>query len=40
MQQAKELKEKVDVAWHKEAVLKACVQPWINKAFIIIKKIE
>jgi len=40
MQQAKALKEKVDAARHKEVVLKACIQPWIDEAFIIIAFIE
>lgn len=35
LQQAKLLKEHVDVAWQKEAVLKACVQPWIDEALLI-----
>jgi len=30
----------VDVARHKEAVLKACLQPWINEAYTITKSIE
>lgn len=34
------MKEQVDVAWHREAVLKVRVQPWINEAFAIIAKIE
>lgn len=40
MQQAKALKEKVDVARHKEVVLKVHVQPWIDEAFIITTCIE
>jgi len=40
MQQAKELKEKVDVARHKKAILKACIQPWIYEAFTITVNIE
>lgn len=40
MQQEKALKEQVDVARHKEAVLKACVQPWIGEAFVITSSIE
>lgn len=40
MQQAKALKEQVDVARHKEAVLKECVQPWIDEAFTITTNIE
>lgn len=40
MQQAKALKEKLDAALHKELDLKEHVQPWINKAFIIIAIIE
>jgi len=35
MKQAKVRKEQVDMKQHKEEVLKACVQPWINKAFTI-----
>jgi len=30
----------VDVARHKEAILKECVQPWIDKSFTIIADIE
>ena len=40
MQQAKELKEQVDAARHKEAVLKVDVQPWINEVFNITVDIE
>jgi len=40
MQQAKALKEQVDTPRHREEVLKACVQPWIDKAFIITTIIE
>lgn len=40
MQQDKVLKEQVDVARHKEAILKVCIQPWIVKAFTIIEEIE
>jgi uncharacterized coiled-coil DUF342 family protein len=40
MQQAKALKEQVDAARHKEAVLKARVQPWIDEAFTITTTIE
>lgn len=40
MQQAKELKEQVDVAQHEGAVLKACVQPWIDEVFVITTSIE
>jgi len=40
MQQAKALKEQVEEAWHKEAVLKVCVQPWIDEAFTITSTIE
>jgi len=35
MQQAKALKEKVDTARHREAVLKVRIQPWIDEAFVI-----
>jgi len=40
MQQAKALKEQVDAARHREAVLKARIQPWIDEAFIITTTIE
>jgi len=40
MQQAKVLKEAVDIVWHKEKVLKVYVQPWIDETFIIIETIE
>ena len=40
MQQSKVLKEQVDVAGHKEEILKAYVQPWIEEAFTIIVDIE
>ena len=40
MQEAKALKEKVDIVRHKEAVLKARIHPWIDEAFMITKNIE
>jgi len=40
MQQTKALKEQVDATQHKEAVLKARIQPWIDEAFTIIAEIE
>ena len=40
MQQEKALKEQVDATRHKEAVLKACLQPWIDKAYTITASIE
>lgn len=40
MQQERALKEEVDVARQKEALLKACIQPWINEAFTIMANIE
>ena len=40
MQEAKALKEQVYAAWHKEAVLKACLQPWIYEAYAITTSIE
>lgn len=40
MQQAKALKEKVEAAQHKEVVLKANIQPWIDEAFVITTSIE
>lgn len=40
MQQAKALKEQVDAARHKEVVLKARIQHWIDEAFTITTKIE
>ena len=40
MQQARTLKEQVDATRQKEALLKACIQPWIDEAFTIIIEIE
>ena len=40
MQQAKALKYQMDAARHKEAVLKARIQPWIDEAFMIMANIE
>lgn len=40
MQYAKALKEQVDTTQYKEEVLKADVQPWIDKAFTITTTIE
>ncbi len=40
MQQEKALKEQVDVARHKEAVLKVHLQPWIDEAYTITTFIE
>jgi len=40
MKWAKAFKEQVDTTQHKEAVLKARVQPWIDEAFVIIASIE
>ena len=40
MQQAKAFKEQVDVACHKEAVLKVLVQPCFDEAFTIMMDIE
>ena len=40
MQQEKVLEEQVDVAQHKEVVLKGRVQPWIDEAFTITTVIE
>ena len=40
MQQAKALKEQVDMVGHKETILKAHVQPWIDEAFTITENIE
>jgi len=34
------LKEKVDAACQKEAILKACIQHWIDEAFLITAAIE
>lgn len=39
-QEAKLLKEKVDAAHQKEAILKVHVQPWIDEAFLITAGIE
>ena len=30
----------MDAAWHKEVVLKACLQPWINEAYTITTSIK
>jgi len=40
LQKAKALKEKVDAAQHKEFVVKACLKPWLDKAYLIIATIE
>ena len=40
MQQAKALKEQVDTAQNKEAILKAKVQPGIDEALTIMENIE
>lgn len=40
LQQAKVLKEQVDVVWQKDAFLKVRVKPWIDEAFLITTKIE
>lgn len=40
MQQEKVLKEQVDPTWHKEAVLKVRLQPWIDEAYTITASIE
>lgn len=40
MQQAKALKEKLDATRHREAVLTAHVQLWIDEAFVVIETIE
>ena len=40
MHQAKELKAQVDATRHKEAVLKARIQRWIDEAFTIMPDIE
>lgn len=40
IKKAKALKEQVDVARHKEAVLKACLQPWIDEVYMIKTSIE
>jgi len=34
------LKEQVDVARQKEAILKARVQPWIDEAFLITTNVK
>jgi len=34
------LKEQVDVVQHKEAVLKACLHPYIDEAYTITTSIE
>lgn len=40
MPEAKALKEQVDSARHKEAVLKVHLQPWIAEAYAITTSIE
>jgi len=40
MQQARALKEQMDATRQKEALLKVCVQPWINEVFTIMANIE
>jgi len=40
MQEEKAFKEQVDISHHKEADLKACLQPWIDEAYEIIASIE
>lgn len=40
MQQAKVLKDQVDAGRHKESVLKAHIQPWIDEPFTITANIE
>lgn len=40
MQEAKALKEQVDVGQHKEAILNARLQPWLNEAYLITAIIE
>jgi len=40
MQQEKVLKEQVDAARHKETILKARLQPWIDEAYVITTSIE
>lgn len=40
MQHSKALKEWVDGTRRKEAVVKVCIQPWINEAFTITTIIE
>jgi len=34
------LKEQVDVAQHKEAVLKSCLKPWLDEAYAVMTSIE
>jgi len=40
LQEAKDLKEQVDGAQHKEFVMKACLKPSLNKAYLIMTTIE
>jgi len=40
LREAEALKEQVDVARQKEAVLKECIQPWLKEAFAVTAKIE
>jgi len=40
MQQARSLKEQVDVGRQKEALLKECIKPWIDEAFTITAEIK
>ena len=40
LQEAKALKEQVDTAQHKEAVLKAYLKRWLDEAYLITTSIE
>jgi len=40
LQEAKQLKEQVDAALHKEAMLKARLKPWLDEAYIVTSSIE
>ncbi len=40
MREAETLKEQVDAARQKEALLKVRIQPWIDEAFTIMADIE
>lgn len=34
------LKEQVDAMQHKEEVLKVCLKPWLDKAYLFMASIE
>ena len=40
MREAQVLKAQVDAAWQKEAMLKECIQPWLDDAFTVSTNID